>query len=321
MWAKVIKTAVAIGLILWMFEKGHLDISALKSLFTTQVIVVCILLSGANLVLANARWQVLLKSRNLPSGIAETLRLYTIGVFFNYAIPGAVGGDVVKAYYLVKDNPERKVDAIGTVVLDRIFGLYSMMALALIAVIADFHLLTSHAALQTLATLLLGAFAASTLFFGAAFSTGLRRKLRLDHWLPKLPLGAKVLRIYHAIHLYGRDPWVLIKVFMFSFAAQLASSLFMIYIGFASNESQIPLSTYFFAVPLGFIASSLPLTPAGIGVGQVAFLVLFQMHSGIKTDLGQNAITAFQLAYFVWGLVGAYFYLRRRSSLGVVAQT
>ncbi|NJL25268.1 MAG: hypothetical protein HC902_08875, partial [Calothrix sp. SM1_5_4] len=42
--------------------------------------------------------------------------LYLIGIFFNFALPGSVGGDVVRGYYLVADHPERRMDSILSIV-------------------------------------------------------------------------------------------------------------------------------------------------------------------------------------------------------------
>jgi hypothetical protein len=56
----------------------------------------------------------------------------------------------------------------------------------------------------------------------------------------------------------------------------------------------------------------LPIAPAGIGVGQVAFLFLFKFYLGKETPLGPTAATAMQVFSFAWGLVGAIFYLQRK---------
>jgi uncharacterized membrane protein YbhN (UPF0104 family) len=81
------------------------------------------------------------------------------------------------------------------------------------------------------------------------------------------------------------------------------------------NLPDIPFAAYFFVVPLGFIATAVPISPAGVGVGQMAFLFLFNTYLGYKTSLGPTAITILQVLQFVFGLVGAWFFIRRKESM------
>jgi hypothetical protein len=63
---------------------------------------------------------------------------------------------------------------------------------------------------------------------------------------------------------------------------------------------------------IGIIVQALPISPAGIGVGQAAFFFLFNLSLGKESQLGPTAITMIQIMQFMWGLVGAYFYLQRK---------
>ncbi len=67
-----------------------------------------------------------------------------------------------------------------------------------------------------------------------------------------------------------------------------------------------------FAVPMGFLVTALPIAPAGVGVGQVAFAYLFQAYLQSDTQFGANSITAYQLSAVAWAIVGAFLYLRRK---------
>jgi hypothetical protein len=63
---------------------------------------------------------------------------------------------------------------------------------------------------------------------------------------------------------------------------------------------------------MGFLVTAVPIAPAGVGVGQVAFHYLFQTYLDRPTTFGTTAITAFQLTLVCWAVVGAVLYLRRR---------
>ena len=61
-----------------------------------------------------------------------TVLLGFIGMVFNLVIPGAVGGDLIKAAYLVRMRI-RKTQAVASMVIDRILGLLGLFILAAVA--------------------------------------------------------------------------------------------------------------------------------------------------------------------------------------------
>ena len=63
---------------------------------------------------------------------SATMLLGFIGMVFNLVIPGAVGGDLIKAAYLVRMRI-KKTQAIASMVIDRILGLLGLFVLASIA--------------------------------------------------------------------------------------------------------------------------------------------------------------------------------------------
>jgi uncharacterized membrane protein YbhN (UPF0104 family) len=84
------------------------------------------------------RWYLLMVSVGLTTTGWAVFRLGWIGVFFNNVVPGLTGGDLIKAFYVTRDHPRQRADAIISVVVDRAIGI---VALALIAaVIVPFDL-------------------------------------------------------------------------------------------------------------------------------------------------------------------------------------
>jgi len=64
--------------------------------------------------------------------------------------------------------------------------------------------------------------------------------------------------------------------------------------------------SYFLLVPLGLLLTAIPVSPAGLGVGQVAFLALFHW---VGTSQGANLFTLYMASYVVINLTGALLYL------------
>lgn len=307
----IIKILIAVGLMYYMVHKGLFDIEAFKDLLNPFVIFVLLLITGINLVVSNYRWIVLLKSRGFDTSFKSTIPVYLIGIFFNYALPGSIGGDVVKAYYIAQDHIQRKVAAVTSVIVDRIVGLYAMVIMALVTLAMNGQMVFERTELRSIVWMTVVVFSLMSLFFAMVFSRRVRAWKMFDEYLTKIPGGKPALKIYDAFHSYRQNKMALLMTFALSFVAQIFVVLFMYFIGVVLHEN-IGIDAYFFAVPTGLIIMAIPISVAGVGVGQMAFLYLFQIYTQQQSVIGQTAITAFQLALLIWGLLGAFFYLKRK---------
>ncbi|MGE4132367.1 MAG: lysylphosphatidylglycerol synthase transmembrane domain-containing protein [Bdellovibrionales bacterium] len=305
----VLKVAVAAALITFMVKSGHLDPKELWSLMTPFNVVMALLLCGMNTLMAAWRWVLLLKARGFDIGVGYGFSLSLIGMFFNHALPGAVGGDLVRGYYLVADNRERKVDSVLSIVIDRVLGLYSFFLLSLIAVAFDFNFVMSHDKIRWVALLCFAIFTGMTVFFTIAFSERLSHKVGIRHLASKIRALAHVLE---AFHMFGKNRKTIAASVLVSIIGQIFTMIFFYQVAVISGETDITWNAVLFAVPMGFVVTAVPIAPAGIGVGQVAFHYLFETYLAKPTSFGTTAITAFQLAVVCWAVVGAFFYLRRK---------
>ena len=101
--------------------------------------------------------------------LARAIKLQMTGFFFNTAMPGAVGGDLVKVLYIIRDNRHLgKTPAIMSIFLDRLIGLSGLFMIGLITAVMNYSIIKESQILisivGTLATVCLGTF----LFFFAA---------------------------------------------------------------------------------------------------------------------------------------------------------
>ena len=314
----MIKLAVAAGLIYFLLHTGLLKLDSLKTLLTIPSIAMGLLLVGCNIWLLNWRWYYLLQSRQFDVSLSQTLSLYLIGIFFNHALPSSVGGDVVKAFYLAREQKERRVDAVLSVLIDRLLGLYSLMIMSLLGVAWDFSFVMSHSEIKWMA-MLCGLLAlAMTVVLAVGFSAHLNQLFRITATLRKFAKLKKLLEVFEAMQLYGRKRSVIVVSIAASILAQLVSVAFFVYVGYSLGAT-LSLPAYLFCVPLGFVATALPIAPAGVGVGQVAFLFLFKTYDPSSADLGSASITAFQLAMLGWGMIGSIAYLRYKAPEGAIS--
>ena len=70
--------------------------------------------------------------------------LYFIGHFFNSFMPGATGGDFVKAYYASKESSHKKTEIVATVFIDRLVGLLYMIVMMLAIMTVRFRFFMEH---------------------------------------------------------------------------------------------------------------------------------------------------------------------------------
>jgi uncharacterized membrane protein YbhN (UPF0104 family) len=72
---------------------------------------------------------IMLQVQGVPLSYWTSTKLTFAGNFFNFALPGTTGGDLIKAYYLTLYTP-LKTEAVTTVFLDRAIGLLGLVILA-----------------------------------------------------------------------------------------------------------------------------------------------------------------------------------------------
>ncbi len=312
---KILKLALAVGLIVWLIREGSIDFSALRGLASPTGIAVGASLVFVMIFVNNFRWLILLKAQGFPTNIQKTLPLSFIGIFFNYAMPGGVGGDVVKGYYLLQEHREKKMAGAMSIVMDRLIGLSMMVTTAACALLSSWELVLQSPQLQALALLIFLLFSGFLAFFIAALSRRFGGSLAARFIYEKLPGGGLLQKVHGILHSYRNNPTTLFSAMGLSLVSQFSVILFIYLVGQALELPGVPFLAYCFIVPIGLVTTSIPVSPAGIGVGQVAFGFLFGLYLGRATELtkmvGATGVTAWQIVQFCWGLIGAFFYLNR----------
>lgn len=305
---QLVKLSIGALVITWLISSGRLDVKELISLFKPQHLVILLGITVTNLVLNNYRWLLLLRSQGFKVNFESTLKLTFIGLFFNLVIPGGVGGDVVKGYYLIKDNKDRKMAAAASIFLDRVLGVVAMVLLTLFSVVVNFSFIMQRKELISLAGITSLLFIGICLFFYLSVSEKFYHSIQKI--ISKLPGSSKFLSLQNVLYSYRHSMGTLFKACLLSFVAQLVGLSFFIYVGYSLGYTDVSIWAYLFVVPLGMIVTAVPISPAGIGVGQAALLVLFDMYLGYHTSLGPVSITAYQMVMIMWGLFGSIFYFR-----------
>ena len=296
----VIKLSVAAALITWLVQSGKIDFEALKKINQPLVWLMGCCLFFCTLMINAKRWQWLLRMENVSVSFLESLRLSLIGIFFNFAMPGGVGGDVVKAGYLIKSKSEKKWFIGWSVFVDRVLGLLALFVYSGVAGVLFYKELKGELqyTIYSLSILILMGFVAgiSILIFSPKAAI---ERLFLSH-----PLLAKTL---HPLYFFLRKPKGMIFPFLISFFGQgIMMAIAFLLASFLGLD--IPFWVFLLLFPFGFLATVVPISPAGLGVGQAAFYYLFETVVG-QGAFGILAISFFQAVQFLVGLLGGILFV------------
>ena len=272
-----------------------------------------------SMVVAASRWWWLLAKNDITLRFHEALRLTWIGVFFNNFVPGQTGGDLVKAVYIVRRSPGRRVQAAMSVVVDRVLGLASLALLGAIVVLFD---------LERFAMLGLGIWAVLLAVTGLgvfAFSRRLRRSFGLDALLRRLPpkMSEPLMKVDAAVFFYrGHKPGICVWLLVGSLNHVVTVASFYC-MGEALGIGVPPLE-YFVLVPIALIASAVPIAPNGWGYGELLFGTLFGKFAAVHVGAGVPDPEAvmrtrgialsvlYRLHTTLWSLVGGVLLLTDR---------
>jgi glycosyltransferase 2 family protein len=299
----VLKVGIACGLIAWLISRDIINFDGFRKLASPQFVFVAISFVFVQIFLNNFRWIILLRSQRFSAGVFETLSLNLISLFFSFAMPGGVGGDVVRGYYLAKKNPGRRTAALTTIFMDRLFGFFSMITIAFSAIALNWSVVSKVPELQAVAL------SVSLLFLGFISFFAISLSHRAQRLIPNIQILRKIAA---AFLTYRQSLRALFFAFSVSILVQLLIIGFFIYVSQQMTGDQVPIESLIFLTPLAIVLQALPISPGGVGVGQAALYFLFKLYLGHESQVGPTAMTVMQVVQFGFGLIGAILYLRMR---------
>lgn len=314
----ILKVCFALCLVYSLIQSGKLDFYQLRVIVHSwkNTLLTVFLWAFAILGLSSLRWKILLKGIGIETPLWRATQLTMIGLFFNSTIPGAVGGDIVKAVYVIRDvNAGRKTPAMLTILLDRIIGLMGLFVMGGVAILCNLSYFMHNKVLMPLAFLVLGVTAGTAAFFFVLFrgSSVLGRSLErvLSHENKVLSFFGK---IYEALKVYKTQPFSLVKALVISIVIQTLIAMYFMYITFEMNGWVVDFSTFATIYPVGILLTALPLAPAGIGVGHMAFDKFYHL---VGMENGANVFNVYILASIALNLTGfvPYMFIRKKVPL------
>ncbi len=237
-----------------------------------------------------------------------------IGNLFNLVIPGAVGGDLIKAAYLVRMQVKR-TQAIASMVIDRILGLLGLFILAAVAGAVAWPVASGN--VHRLTLVVWGAVAAGFIGLTLIFTQGLSRRF------PGLLAGhskrAMILRELNVMSSTYRS-----RLGVVAGALAMAScnhAMFVVAFYLVSRtlfpDMATTLGQHFLMVPLTLFTTAVPLPFGALGLSEKVSQELFKL---VQHPAGDLAMIGFRVLMYGGGLVCAAVYLANlRQARGLTA--
>lgn len=257
-----------------------------------------ILLAVALVVLdraANAyRWVVLLRAVSPHSRppLSAVMRIFFVSSFVGNFLP-SIGGDVYRAYQLAQLRV-RPAEAAGSVLMDRVLGVLSMVLVgaAALALLRDIEIPGVVPALFVAA-------AGCAVAAAAVFSERAGRlAISAVKWIPFPKAHSAARGLTDAVRRYAHHHAALLAVLGLSIGVQALRVIQAYCLGRALGI-EMALILYFAFIPLITLIMQIPITVGGLGTTQYAFERLFA-YGGIAA--GQSV--ALSILFLALGTVG-----------------
>ncbi len=241
-------------------------------------------------LLSTVRWKLLLPD---TLRIKKLFSLYLIGSFFNTVLPGLVGGDAVKAFYLYRATGRGGL-TVASIFMDRYIGFVMLIIICTLAFPFGYPYLQNSPVSWVFPFIVLIFIITSFLIFGFRFGKGIQT----------------LSELYDYFHSYRNKKGIIIKTLLISAVVQL-SGFFAVYILALGLGVHIPFLACLIFVPLIIMFAALPISISGIGIRESAFVLFFGL-IGIRQDVAIALSLSWFIANATGSLLGLIEYIRYR---------
>lgn len=250
------------------------------------------------------RWHVLVNALGVTFGLAKAVQLGFLGTLLNSISVGSVGGDVFKAIEAARKAESKRAEIVASVLVDRAVGLLGLVLVAGIS-LSFASTLSARMTWIWAGALLLSAIGVGGL--GAIVIFGHRFPL---NWFAKIPLLGKFLyRIARSCMIFQGRPTLVIQLLVSSILVHVCLTLGCVLVSNSLYSDCPTVGQHFMTIPPAMAAATLPITPGGVGVQEMAIQSLFQELPNLPTDYsGLIMASVFRGLLLGVALIGAIYY-------------
>jgi uncharacterized protein (TIRG00374 family) len=238
------------------------------------------------------RWVVLLRGVETTGHLQlrSVLRVFFVSSFIGTFLPASIGSDVLRAHGLARQNV-RASESIASVLMDRLLGVLSLLAVTVAGLLLATELLREPAVRIALAVAAAGcAIGIAAIYSESAARTFSRAAARL----PFTRAGRLGAGLVDAVRAYSTRHGALASVMAASILVQILRVMQAYALGRALGIGA-DWTAYAAFVPLILLVMLLPISVFGLGTSQWAF-------EGLFTRVGVASADAVALSFLFLGL-------------------
>lgn len=262
------------------------------------------------------RWWLLLRAQSIHITIRTAVRLYFLGLYFNNLMPGSVGGDLLKAWYITK-HTDKRLAGVLSVVVDRVIGLAGLVLMAIFAYLLFVRGPLGGPAPQAAPEQAGGGFKNLVLWLIVGIVAVLVLVLVQPYGQARLRREAGralhrgigvLVEVRDAVLVYCSKPLTLLWATLLTFVAQ---SIVIVAFWLLGRNLGITadLRYYFVIFPVMWVVGALPISPAGLGVLEAGIVGMFTRLAGTPAEKALALAFCQRLVWILASLPGVAVHL------------
>ncbi len=308
----LVKIGVTIAIIVYLLTRvdlavmvQHLARANLALLFLALALYFFAIALGA------LKWQVVVSAQSIDIPLGNLLVYSLVGLFFGNLLPSNVGGDVVRAYGLVRATGRAEAAAIS-VLVDRLMGLVAYLSAAVVMAALATATLTRGDELEQIevATVIVAALFlfAAALMFSRRVSQRVKRVFDLAPFRRLQPIAQ---RIYDALQIYRHSYRALAINLALSVCSVIVTTFVWYVVALALGVSA-SLFYFFLFNPLIAFVLLIPISFNGLGPKEATAVFFFGL-VGVPGELALSMSLVFHLIVLLTSLPGGVLWWRERT--------
>jgi len=268
-------------------------------------------------LIVGLRWWLLLRSQSIFISLSVAVRLFLLGWFYNNFMPGSVGGDLLRAWYVTR-HTDKKFEAVLSVFVDRVIGLSSTLVIAaffytLFLRDENLEITTGFGGLINALAGYKSVFFWSVVIFTIIFCMLLLHKksrsmlLNVCSYIRQSALRM-IIKLRDAVFIYCKKPLTILLAFGLTVFLQLLAITAFWLLG-RNMGIQASVKYYYVFFTLTWVLGAVPVSIGGAVVVEGMLAYLFITFAGVAKDAASALALCQRAVWMLASLPGAVIHL------------
>ncbi len=267
-------------------------------------------------IVIGLRWWLLLRAQAVVIQPFASVKLYFLGWFYNNFMPGSVGGDLIRAWYITR-HTDKRFAAVLSVFFDRLIGLLSTLTIAVVfysfflrkKIEIEFTAGKGFLKLFTSHSFFLWSGLILTFVFAVFLVSRLGRAILSKVWFhAEVFVKRLFLKLTETITIYYKSPFTILIVFALTVFVQMLTITGFWLLG-TNIGIEVSISYYFVFFTMTWVLGAVPVSIAGAGVVEGLLVYMFVEFAAVQPESALALALCQRIVWMVASLPGAVIHL------------